>query len=117
MKLSEAIRLGSLMSPQHFGGSMDGAGRCALGAAADAAGLEKSALGTVPYVRLREHFPVLGLPFGPSDVMRHIVNLNDIFRHTREQIADWVAIVERRAELIAAPAPVQEQPQDVAVLS
>lgn len=110
MKLSEAIRLGSMVWPQGFDGWMDGEERCALAGAADASGcagefdLRFSRVG-VPYSKLTELFPLLAvkLPYPMAHVNGGvlmlkvesiIVHLNDQKRWTRERIADWVEGVE-----------------------
>lgn len=76
MKLSEAIRLGAMMSEQGFDGGMrEGGKRCVLAAVADACGIPGSLrpeeaemdqdsplIPGVPYVRLRERFPELSRP-------------------------------------------------------
>ncbi len=86
MKLSEAIRLGSMLRPQSFGTffSKDG-GTCAL-AAAQEAGFDNIDVMT----------RVVESPFygHTSSLAACVVNLNDHHRWTREQIADWVETVE-----------------------
>ena len=68
MKLSEAIRLGAMLSPQGYDGYADGETRCALAAACDAVGIT-----AIPIVfprpglvtncqKLRDRFPVLLVP-------------------------------------------------------
>lgn len=120
MRLSEAIRLGGLTHPQHFGGAYatDDSGQvvatCAVAGAVVALG------GRV------EHFPkgvffveqcgnyVGDFALCPATaslrgeqtaclrqdtVLATCVHLNDFHRWTREQIADWVATQERSREL------------------
>lgn len=92
MRLSEAIRLGSMLHPQHYGTLTKRQGgkvvaTCALGAALQAGYLfvEMFDCGgaTCPVsgcVSSRERVSV-------ASVIGH---LNDFHRWTREQIADWV---------------------------
>ena len=95
MKLSEAIRLGSLLKPQAFGGMWVGEGSCAFGAALDAIGINAltMATGIWPWLRAPMKCPVCGQP----EVIVTLVisfHLNDKHLWTREEIADWVATVE-----------------------
>ena len=99
MKLSEAIRLGSLLGPQLFGIlHNDAGGTCAWGAA----------LVAVSHFRWDRGF-VMGIwPWVLSDISpcpadncdkQHrayymIVHLNNDHRWTREHIADWIATIE-----------------------
>lgn len=98
MKLSEAIVLGSTLSKQAFTGGFGRFGiRCALGAAADAAG--------IPTGDLSLKWPMLALgSFACPICMRQlyrgplfgiIAHLNDYHKWTREQIAYWVATIEQ----------------------
>lgn len=126
MKLSDAIRLGAMMSPQGEGGWMDGATRCALAAASDAVGIPAyleagwggRKLG-VDYQTLKQYFPVLfEMCFSPVpkcrpykvELLEIIWTLNDVEKWTREQIADWVETVEMGFE--AANQVVEEQPTE-----
>lgn len=101
MRLSEAIRLGAMLKPQHFGSlrSDDGVATCALGAAEEASGerwqvwygqhpacLQDTACPACTYV------PRFDLNQEPT-----IAHLNDTHRWTREQIADWVETIEQQA--------------------
>lgn len=107
MRLSEAIRLGAMLRPQGFGRGFDGSGTCAWGAAFEAAG----------YIPKNELFDSTWMPrWGQHafhaifDVRRQcpqcsrkydtemVVHLNDEHRWTREQIADWIEILEREQE-------------------
>ena len=106
MKLSEAIRLGSLLKPQAYGPFED-EGSCALAASMEAIGLARTLFGGLPYKPLREAFPILkeeiylpsmsGLVVA-GDVMGAIFVLNDTAHWTREKIADWVEELEKQAE-------------------
>ena len=111
MTLSEAIRLGAMLSPQGFSGtSVDG--RCALASAADACGIPDLAKGSlINYKALKERFPVLvdemmRCPVARQEycllltreVMGIIYHLNDVHRWTREAIADWVETLEQHQQ-------------------
>jgi hypothetical protein len=119
VKLSEAIRLGAMLTKQCFGktgwrGRNGGELRtCALGSAHIAIG-EKSGADTGKF------FPVSNIPAfcplgacqhrGTKDVGGVIAHLNDEHRWTRERIADWVATIEAQQEELAAPTiPIHEE--------
>ena len=112
MKLSEAIRLGAMLSPQGYDGDVDGETRCALAAACDAVGIKgipgrsysRDRL-VVNYREVEKRFPITSnlttCPCHECNVSgkRMIIvtivwHLNDFHRRTREQIADWVETVE-----------------------
>ena len=106
MKLSDAVRLGSMMKPQAFFGN-DNAGTCALGAAAEAVGIPHHYSGKnyndPDYGKLRMEFPILSIerdcPCGVCTfkgrlLMDIIWFLNDTHRWTRERIADYIETVE-----------------------
>ena len=113
MTLSEAIRLGAMLLPQGFGpNSMySPTSSCALAAAADAIGLDRTTSGRV-YEDLKSRFPLLSQALSagngyPSDVrvvIDCIWNMNDSHRFTREEIADWVERMERGTD-VSAQAP------------
>jgi hypothetical protein len=106
LKLSEAIRLGSMLHPQCFGNMSesepDETGRpvwvatCALGAAMEAGCFETLHLAEM----INNHpCPVCGPNLRCLDADGHrsltvIAHLNDTHRWTREAIADWVQTVE-----------------------
>jgi len=106
MKLSEAIRLGSMLRPQAKGGYFMNDGSCAIGAAADAIGCQEidrrgSAWRLIGL--LGRHWPWLlridlrsCVACTASQLSRHdqIAHLNDAHGWTRERIADWVATIE-----------------------
>lgn len=98
MKLSEAIMLGSTMSPQAFGVARrsDGAA-CALAAAGDANGVEYGLdlFQVWPFLLTKAVDPVT-TNVGPAWSI--IVDLNDCQMWSRERIADWVASVEPHEE-------------------
>ena len=90
LKLSEAIRLGAMMTEQTFGEFGDDERTCAIGAAQKALGLPVSANG--PLVNLL-HDRSADAPCGHDDswsVGALIVHLNDDDRWPREKIADWL---------------------------
>lgn len=108
MKLSTAIRIGSMTTKQiRFKGNDENGGRCALGAAVDAYGVS-------PQARVIDQacdlFPILGrlvltpkclLDMGAysiSPLYSCVVNLNDLCDWTREQIADYVESIENELE-------------------
>lgn len=104
MKLSEAIRLGSMMRPQGFGRMFTGdGGSCALGAAMEAVGLRdayqsgrwthESAPAEWRWCRSYASCQVCGYE---DEVHRVVMHTNDCHSWTREQIADWVQRVEER---------------------
>lgn len=97
MKLSDAIRLGSMMKPQGYRALSSESGTCALGAALDAISQPDSA----PCY----HWPivddfVVGCPacLGITQTWLGfiIAHLNDDHRWTRERIADWIETLEAR---------------------
>jgi len=103
-RLSEAIRLGSLLKPQAYGYYFDDVGSCALGAAADANGIDLINVQyddweTEVYEFLERIYPwitTLQVQYphkvGVWEVMSRIIpDLNDKYGWTRERIADWVA--------------------------
>jgi hypothetical protein len=114
MKLSEAIRLGSMLKPQAFNELAADGKTCALGAAYEAVGMAIDARwGTQEEIqqrkaRIRAEFPLiyqsdlafvapcgcLGGTLHFTDVGAAIIHLNDHHRWSREQIADWVATIE-----------------------
>lgn len=95
MKLSEAIRAGAKLRPQAFGVSIDEhGGSCAMTAAREAlfggqradtrvilaaVGLENEPQVVMP-VEVRELVPIVIA----------VICLNDAYKWTREQIADWL---------------------------
>lgn len=112
MKLSEAIRLGSLLKPQAFGDMWVGVGSCAFGAAYDAAGI------TITTTEASDIWPWLDAPMkcpvcgALEELVTFVISahLNDTHRWTREEIADWVATVEPQeieADEIIAPEAVE----------
>lgn len=106
MKLSEAIRLGAMNKPRGFGGASmatRSATWCALGAALGAIGrrvtCDLDGYGAVmhvwPFVSAESSCPACAKPTSVVEIVWH---LNDIHDWPREQIADWVETVERRAD-------------------
>jgi hypothetical protein len=118
MKLSEAIRLGSMLKPQSIG-ITDGVGTCAIGAAAEASGL--LAIFPGPYLEMGKLYPILKRQVQDPEisallapVMECIWRLNDGWRWSREQIADWVATIEAQHPELCPPVDFQEFDQRVA---
>lgn len=124
MKLSEAIRLGSMMKPQAFGHLFDDEhnSSCAMGAAIDAIGRPlrpirynevsgnlRGPAHQIPNTMVvdipDEWFLMMNFSCHPCpacDMIGHIdsiiVHLNDTHLWTREKIADWVENVEKIIE-------------------
>ena len=119
MKLSEAIRLGAMMHPQHFGdmhefgddgrGNRIIIGSCALGAALDAGWAEDATMGGDPVIKsLMGWYPCpqchlsyyqshnINAAAFPPFLLCVIVHLNDSHHWTRERIADWVELLENK---------------------
>ena len=114
MKLSEAIRLGSMMKPQCFGLMHDDGATCAFGAALDAIGKLHECYSEEPQ---EWHDTGAFIAECPQchDTMRYVdqykantlAHLNDTHRWTREQIADWVSTIEAQTEQPATEQPVE----------
>ena len=118
MKLSEAIRLGSMATVQGFGGAsiLSNDAPCALGAARLAIG-GRAWCQLEAYDIIYRSFPIsereMPMPselqekYGKvSRISRTIWLLNDICKWSREAIADWVETIEAEAcaeELQAVP--------------
>lgn len=108
MQLSEAIRLGAMTHPQGFDHYEREGRTCALGAAANAAGVRRANCGE-PCVSERWPFlndviapcPACGDVIDVCELGGIITHLNDDHRWTREAIADWVSTVE---PAVVAPA-------------
>jgi hypothetical protein len=107
MKLSEAIRLGAMMKPQGVGWLLRDGKTCAIGAALDAVGaFGARTQSSIGYDLAEKRWgDILRLKAGhPSceptieEVWAVVQNLNDYCGWTREQIADWIETIERRAE-------------------
>lgn len=104
MKLSEAIRAGSMLKPQGFGplsGHPSAPFTCALGAAYEAVGMKRlpMALTHLPISWMRifavtsEACPAC-FPHVKVAMPWIIAHLNDGHAWTRSQIADWVETIE-----------------------
>lgn len=93
MRLSEAIRLGSMMKPQAFGAYHVRHKSCALGAARDAG-----------FGKTQDDINAEALVCPVCDIqlqqMVMVVHLNDRHRWTRERIADWVDTIEPAREAV-----------------
>lgn len=126
LRLSEAIRLGSMLGPQSFGTLFcEDGGSCALGAALRAIGSDISphwkAIGPkLPLLLARADHPFndaiqsvyVSRVDQQSEVYEGtlwsvIVSLNNTHRWTRERIADWVETIEREMEAKQAEAAEQ----------
>lgn len=103
MRLSEAIRLGSMLKPQGTMCLVDHGHTCALGAALDAIGELPEITEPAPIMPidlLEGHWPILqAIATHPitdesCEVLNGIVDLNDCIGWTRERIADWVETLE-----------------------
>lgn len=121
MKLSEAIRLGSMIRPQGFGRYWpDGKTSCALGAAFEAGGLRdhieqaynSDVTGLLPpiwatFLDGPQQCPRCSWANEKIPTLSVITHLNDDHKWTREQIADWVATIEpSEASEVVPPAVV-----------
>jgi hypothetical protein len=103
MKLSTAIRIGSMTTKQiRIDATDDGNGRCAMGAAIDACGVVVSRTGwpeqittLFPHINRLVENPATG---EYESLMSAIYILNDHCEWTREQIADWVEHLENKWE-------------------
>jgi len=117
MKLSEAIREGSKLSIQGFGGLGEGAQTCALGAAGEwvwyetggAACLPQGNWTLLPLVDAVVHVSPCGCEFVcageyglgsyyDNSVAAIIAHLNDTHKWSREAIAEWVEVIENKLE-------------------
>ncbi len=110
MRLSDAIRLGAMLHPQCFGAlnvmaleTQRVLRTCALGAAEEA-GYDTSPLRENLFLEARAQCPAGCMLTGQTWLRDTITHLNDDHRWTREQIADWVASIERREESAAVDA-------------
>lgn len=96
MRLSEAIRLGSMIHPQGFGRYHSWSHEhgstvtCALGAAEDAGYFRYN----MPLLRIAATCPASEWCRVHRDVFETIVHLNDDHHWTREAIADWIEAIE-----------------------
>ena len=115
MTLSEAMRLGAMLKRQGFASLLapNPDESCALRAAADAVGIPTPADLMVDYLAMRKRFSILNSAarchldgcegYGVDTLGDLVWHLNDVHRWTREQIADWVETIERRAEAEGQP--------------
>lgn len=110
-RLSEHILLGAMLKPQGFScGSEHSAAlaTCALGAAAESMGFASAfsdeMRSAFPLFDRNAEHPVRGF-LAPMDGI--IVDLNDMEKWTREDIARWVQSIEDQQESAAA-APAEE---------
>lgn len=119
LRLSEAMRLGSMLRPQLFCALHSEEGSCAAGAALEAVGgLRAKSFGSIwPWTKIQD--PALRCPDvcsftdlvgEPLCVIDLIVHLNDHHGWTRERIADWVATVEPPEEQLVENTKKEEVP-------
>jgi anaerobic selenocysteine-containing dehydrogenase len=119
MKLSEAILLGAMMSPQAFRALFRDDGACALGAALLAVGpASEQSVHSVfkrwPWaVTVSADCPGCGHSCPVFGVITH---LNDSHRWTREQIAGWVASIEPAEAWAPEEVPEAAWPDDAGVV-
>lgn len=122
MKLSEAIREGSRLSLQAFGGLGEGGKTCALGAAGEwVYFVGEATWGGCPAAEWTQLPMVIAkvdiLPCGcdeargsdyglcgydVNNVAAVIAHLNDTHKWSREAIAEWVEVVENKLETARA---------------
>lgn len=108
MKLSAAIRIGSMTTKQiKLFFSDGGNGRCALGAAMDACNMRIAPPGVWQaenMMRVRERFPILAketlnpVTHKVEEIRSIIWKLNDVSGWTREEISNWVERIENQLE-------------------
>ena len=113
MKLSAAIRIGSMTTKQIRGLSTDGKnGRCALGAAIEATGA--SVHPAAWYTQSVHLFSIALKPvINPetniwTTVVSAVWSLNDFNQWPRERIADWVERIENEVEAEEAKTETKE---------
>ena len=83
-----------MLKPQHHGGWFHNytmTATCAIGGALESVGALTSASTGAQAIAL---WPVLALRHGRRTVLERIAHLNDTHRLTRDQIADWVQVIE-----------------------
>lgn len=108
LKLSDAIRLGSMLRPQCFGLMFKNGGSCAIGAACEAVGLSSedgmesfwdNNVQPFKCPMYADYSNVLSdhCMGSRNTINQMIVHLNDTHHWTRERIADWVSTVEPSA--------------------
>lgn len=128
MKLSEAIRLGSMASDQVSGEFWQDGRTCAQGAALLAIGRLDTIIGTKNHHHMREAWPWISTMAVPCPVAlcpahRHVSSVQVLLPHlnndlpwghgwAREAIADWIATLEPAGSVdaIAPPAIVTYEP-------
>lgn len=117
MRLSEAMRLGSMMKPQGYYNLCRAGATCALGAVGDAIGiLDADNCNWKPGAKAPSEWrwmtrltacPACGATDYPvptsfstkrRDVQAAITHLNNEHRWTREQIADWIETIEPKEQ-------------------
>ena len=95
MKLSEAISLGAMLSPQAFGWFEDTQGRrCALGAAKAAVG-QSTDYPEWKWANGGANCPACSAKLPAIQVISH---LNDLHQWPRQRIAEWVSTIDPQDE-------------------
>lgn len=99
MKLSEAISLGSMLTPQAVGSFVDGrGGHCAWASAFDAVGHRSTTTYMSEEWKWTKRTVNCPICKQAAPVAHAIVHLNDRHRWSRQQIADWVSTIEPTEE-------------------
>lgn len=96
LRLSEAIRLGSLLHPQAYGHFL-GDTTCAFGAALEAIGGLKEN-DSLPWPDLMGQVATCPVCVQRNSLINIVMHLNDHHHWLRERIADWVEEREIDAE-------------------
>lgn len=122
MQLSEAIRLGSSLHPQHFGHyfayyQQEVYASCALGAACMASGIGAEETPIERYNKLNAVFPILEKRLCNGNKLRdEVIIMNDVIFESREKIADYVQTVENANPELCVKEEIKEiVPQKVLV--
>ena len=96
MKLSEAISLGAMLTPQAIGSLVDArGGHCAWASALDAVGHSRNICEEWKWTERIIRCPACQ---APSLVSSTIAHLNDQHLWTRHRIAEWVSTIEPTEE-------------------
>jgi len=89
MKLSEAITLGAMLTPQAVGHFIDArGGRCAWASAIDATGRGQKGWS---WTKRTVNCPDCGIT-NPAVII--VIHLNDTHRWSRHRIAEWISTIE-----------------------
>lgn len=105
IRLSDAIRLGSVTGEQIRWHLINEQGNtCAIGGAMVAVGIKP--LGAEDHEALWRMFPGLNDGTFEGCLQAEIVNLNNLYGMTRDQIADWLVESGKDIQSVEAPVPV-----------